>query len=112
MLLVHGWLTSFLVFHRVVDELRMLCSDLVLVSTPGFGTSSLPHVSWSATDTSRLLVAAMTTLRHDRSVVHGEDWVPVVARTRGQLAPEHVVGVRVSAGLTGFMADGTVEDNA
>ena len=112
LLLVHGWPTSFLMFHRIIDALRLACSDLVLVSIPGFGTSPLPHASWSANDSAQLLLRVMEALGYDRFIVHGQDWGSTIARTMGLLAPDRVSGVHVSAGLHGFMADGTVEDQA
>lgn len=112
LLLVHGWPTSFLMFHRVIDELRSMCSELVVVSMPGFGTSPLPRASWSALDSSRLLLKMMEILGFDRYAVHGEDWGSAVARTMGILAPDRIAGVHVSAGLHGFIADGSVDDQA
>ncbi|WP_052460894.1 epoxide hydrolase [Microbacterium gorillae] len=112
LLLVHGWPTSFLMFHRVIGGLRAVCSELVLVSMPGFGTSPLPRASWSALDSSKLLLKMMEALEFDLFAVHGEDWGSVVARAMGTLAPDRVAGVHVSAGLHGFLADGTDEDQA
>lgn len=112
LLLLHGWPTSFLMFHRVIDELRETCSELVLVSMPGFGASSLPRASWSALDTSTLLLKMMGALGFGRFAVHGEDWGSTVARDMGALDPDRIAGVHVSAGLHGFMADGTVQDQA
>ncbi|GMA25612.1 hypothetical protein GCM10025864_33710 [Luteimicrobium album] len=50
LLLLHGWPTSFLLFHRVIGELRKACSELVLVSMPGFGASRYrerPGLRWT-----------------------------------------------------------------
>lgn len=105
-LLLHGWPTSFLAFHRVIEPLQALASEVVLASLPGFGTSRLPLGPWSAVDTARLLVDAMAAMGHDRFIVHGQDWGSVVARAVGAIAPDRVIGVHVSAGLKGFMAEG------
>lgn len=112
LLLVHGWPTSFLMFHRVIEALRPACSEVALISMPGFGTSPLPQSAWSAADSARLLLEVMEVLGLDRYAVHGEDWGSTVVRTMGTLAPDRVAGVHVSAGLHGFIADGTVEDQA
>lgn len=103
-LLLHGWPTSFLAFHRVIDPLRELASEVVLASLPGVGPSNLPSAEWSIADTARLLIDAMSALGHDHFIVHGQDWGSVIARTAGVIDPEHVLGVHVSAGLRGFMA--------
>ncbi|WP_169732014.1 alpha/beta fold hydrolase [Glycomyces arizonensis] len=103
-LLLHGWPTSFLAFHRLVPLLRRACSEVVLASLPGFGTSPLDGEAWTVADTAALLTEAMGLLGHDRFVVHGEDWGSLVAREMGRAAPDQVRGVHVSAGLAGFMA--------
>lgn len=111
-LLLHGWPTSFLAFHRVIEPLREIGSELVLATLPGFGTSPLPSPRWSVTDSADLLVRVMKQLGHGRFVVHGQDWGSVVAREIGVLAPDRVIGLHVSAGLQGFMADGSTTDSA
>ncbi|WP_343281982.1 alpha/beta fold hydrolase [Micrococcus sp. 2A] len=105
MLLLHGWPTSFLAFHRVIEPLQALASEIVLASLPGFGTSTLPPGSWSITDSARLLAEAMWAMGHDRFLVHGQDWGSVVARAIAAVEPGRVIGVHVSAGLRGFMAE-------
>ncbi|MER7004881.1 alpha/beta fold hydrolase [Dactylosporangium sp. NPDC000555] len=111
-LLLHGWPTSFLAFHRVIEPLRAIGSELVLASLPGFGTTPLPSQNWSVTDSAALLASAMERLGHDRFVVHGQDWGSVLAREIGAYAPDRVIAVHVSAGLRGVMADGTTTDSA
>lgn len=106
-LLLHGWPTSFLAFHRVIDPLRELASELAIATLPGFGTSPIPSGGCSVGDMADLLLAAMSQLGHNRFVVHGQDWGSVVAREIGARAPDRVIGVHVSAGLRGFMADGS-----
>ncbi|GMA25613.1 hypothetical protein GCM10025864_33720 [Luteimicrobium album] len=54
----------------------------------------------------------MEALGFSRFAVHGEDWGSTVARDMGALDPDRIAGVHVSAGLHGFIADGTVEDKA
>jgi pimeloyl-ACP methyl ester carboxylesterase len=85
---------------------------VVLASLPGFGPSPLPSEAWTVTDSAGLLVDAMGRLGHGRFVVHGQDWGSVIVRAMGALAPDRVLGVHVSAGLRGFMADGSTEDPA
>lgn len=111
-LLLHGWPTSFLAFHRVIGPLRALGSEVVLASLPGFGASGLPSSSWSVADSARLLVDAMAALSHDRFIVHGQDWGSVVARAVGAIDPGRVLGVHVSAGLRGFLAEGADHEPA
>jgi len=112
MLLLHGWPTSFLAFHRVVEPLQALASEIVVASLPGFGTSTLPPGAWSITDSARLLADAMSAMGHDRFLVHGQDWGSLVARAIGTVEPERVIGVHVSAGLRGFMAENADDEPA
>ena len=107
-ILLHGWPTSFLAFHRVIDRLLEFASELVLATLPGFGSSSLPSPGPSIEVVADLLLAAMSKLGHHRFVVHGQDWGSVVAREVGVHAPDRVLGVHFSAALRGFMADGHV----
>ncbi|AKU95736.1 Epoxide hydrolase [Labilithrix luteola] len=111
-LLLHGWPTSFLAFHRVIEPLRAVASEVVLASLPGFGTSPLPSGPWSIADSARLLAEAMSAMGHRSFIVHGQDWGSVVARAMGALEPDRVLGVHVSAGLRGFMADGSAAEPA
>ncbi|MER6971715.1 alpha/beta fold hydrolase [Nocardioides sp. NPDC000445] len=111
-LLLHGWPTSFLAFHQVIGPLRALVSEVVLASLPGFGTSQVPLGAWSVADSARLLADAMAAMGHDRFIVHGQDWGSVVARAAGAIAPDRVIGVHVSAGLKGFMAEGSSDESA
>jgi pimeloyl-ACP methyl ester carboxylesterase len=111
-LLLHGWPTSFLAFHRVIEPLRALTSEIVVASLPGFGTSALPPGAWSMTDSARLLTDAMSAIGHDRFLVHGQDWGSVIARAIGAIEPERVIGVHVSAGLRGFMAESQDDEPA
>lgn len=105
-LLLHGWPTSFLAFHRVVEPLLEVASEVVLATLPGFGSSPAPERGLSVDVMAELLLDAMSRLGHERFLVHGQDWGSVVAREVGVRAPDRVVGVHVSAGLRGFMADG------
>jgi epoxide hydrolase len=105
LLLLHGWPTSFLAFHRVIEPLRAVGSEVVLASLPGFGPSALQRPDWSVKDTAALLTAVMVGLGHDRFVVHGQDWGSVLAREIGAHAPDRVVAVHVSAGLRGFIGE-------
>lgn len=111
-LLLHGWPTSFLAFHRVVEPLQVLASEVVVASLPGFGASALPPGAWSITDSARLLADAMSAMGHDRFIVHGQDWGSVIARAIGASEPGRVIGVHVSAGLRGFMAENPNDEPA
>lgn len=111
-LLLHGWPTSFLAFHRVIEPLQTLASEVVVATLPGFGTSVLPPGAWSVTDSARLLADAMSAMGHDRFIVHGQDWGSVVARAIGVVEPGRVIGVHVSAGLRGFMAENADDEPA
>jgi len=111
-LLLHGWPTSFLAFHRVIEPLQTLASEIVLASLPGFGTSTQPPGAWSIADSARLLVDAMSVMGHHRFLVHGQDWGSVVARAIGAVEPDRVIGVHVSAGLRGFMAESQADEPA
>lgn len=112
LLLLHGWPTSFLAFHRVIEPLREVASDLVIATLPGFGSSPLPSPGPSIPVMADLLLGAMSKLGHHRFVVHGQDWGSVVAREFGIHAADRVRGVHVSAGLDGFIADGHAPDPA
>lgn len=111
-LLLHGWPTSFLAFHRVINPLLELASELVLATIPGFGASPLPAAGLSIDCVADLLLGAMASLGHHRFVIHGQDWGSVIARETGVRAPDRVLGVHVSAGLRGFLADGQAQDHA
>lgn len=111
-LLLHGWPTSFLAFHRVIEPLRGAASEVVLASLPGFGPSALPPAGWSIAESARMLTDAMSVMGHDRFIVHGQDWGSVVARAVGAIEPDRVLGVHVSAGLRGFMADSSNDEPA
>jgi pimeloyl-ACP methyl ester carboxylesterase len=111
-LLLHGWPTSFLAFHRVIDPLLELASELVLVTIPGFGRSPLPPAGPSVGPAAELILGVMERLGHSSFVVHGQDWGSVIAREIGVRAPDRVRGVHVSAGLRGFLADGRTPDQA
>lgn len=106
--LLHGWPTSHLLFHRVIPLLVARDVGAVVIDLPGHGVSA------ALTDaTIRGLSAAVLTrldqAGHGPVVVHGQDWGSVVAAECGRLAPERVLGIHVSAGLAGFMG-GLPED--
>ncbi|MGL4340055.1 MAG: alpha/beta fold hydrolase [Rhodoglobus sp.] len=111
-LLLHGWPTSFLAFHRVIEPLRRVASEVVLASLPGFGPSTLPLAKWSIANSAHLLAAGMSILGHSRFIVHGQDWGSVVARALGTMEPDRVLGIHVSAGLRGFMAENNDDGSA
>jgi pimeloyl-ACP methyl ester carboxylesterase len=102
--LLHGWPTSFLAFHQLVNAVESTFSHCVLVSLPGFGTSALlTPENADATSMARTVLSAVRALGHDQFVVHGEDWGSIVAREMGRLDPQRVIGVHVSAALGPFL---------
>ena len=105
-LLIHGWPTSFLAFHRAIGPVRQMASEVVLAILPGFGTAPAPKDGMAIAAIAGVLADAMMLLGHSRFIVHGQDWGSVVARQIAVSFPDRVVGVHVSAGLQGFMADG------
>ncbi len=105
-LLIHGWPTSFLAFHRAIGPMRERASEVVLAILPGFGTAPAPRNGMKIAAIARVLADAMLLLGHSRFIVHGQDWGSVIARQMAVDFPSHVVGVHVSAGLQGFMAEG------
>lgn len=106
LLLLHGWPTSFLAFHRVVDRLRDLASEVILALLPGFGAPTPLSGGMTVPSISAVLADAMGAIGHERFVVHGQDWGSAIARTLARDFRARVIGVHVSAGLAGFIADG------
>ena len=106
LLLLHGWPTSFLAFHRVVDRLQEVASDVVLAVLPGFGAPAPRTGRMGVGSIAAVLAEAMSAVGIQRFVVHGQDWGSVIARTLARDFPQRVIGIHVSAGLTGFLADG------
>lgn len=105
LLLLHGWPTSFLAFHRVVEPLQDVASEVVLAILPGFGAPEPMTSNMAASSIAALLADAMPVLGHHRFVVHGQDWGSAIARRMAVDSPQRVAGVHVSAGLAGFMAE-------
>lgn len=105
MLLLHGWPTSFLAFHKVVEPLQNQASEVILGVLPGFGVGETSAGGLAISSIASAFAEAMTTIGHDEFVVHGQDWGSVVARQMAAQHPERVLGVHVSAGLRGFIAD-------
>ncbi|MEV6140116.1 alpha/beta fold hydrolase [Nocardia sp. NPDC051990] len=105
LLLLHGWPTSFLAFHRVIEPLQQVASEVVLALLPGFGAPMPRDGGMGVSTIAAMLTEAMLGVEHERFIVHGEDWGSVIARRMAGAFPEHVAGFHVSAGLGGFIAD-------
>lgn len=108
LVLLHGWPSSFLSFHKVIDSLAHGSTGpwfhVVAVSLPGFGGSMpLSRSNWSVGDSADAVAHLMVELGYSRFYVHGEDWGSVVAAEIGRRSPEQVRAIHVSAGLAGFM---------
>lgn len=104
LVLLHGWPTSYLAFHRVLDPLVSEASELILVSLPGFGGSvPLSRSEWTVRDTVLALVEVLGNQAIGQFVIHGEDWGSQVAREMALIVPDWLLGVHVSAGLNGFL---------
>lgn len=105
-LLIHGWPTSFLAFHRIVGPMTRVASEIVLAILPGFGAAPAPREGMTIAAIAGVFADAMKWLGHSRFIVHGQDGGSVIARQMTVDFADHVCGVHVSAGLQGFMADG------
>lgn len=108
LVLLHGWPSSFLSFHEVIDSLAYGSTapwfHIVAVSLPGFGGSMpLSRRNWTVEDSADAVAHLMVELGYNRFYVHGEDWGSVVAAEIGRRSPEQVRAIHVSAGLSGFM---------
>ncbi|MGO0578186.1 alpha/beta fold hydrolase [Ornithinimicrobium panacihumi] len=100
--LLHGWPTSHLLFHRLVPRLVSQELTVVVLDLPGHGVSSaLPSSQVGAM--ARAVLDQVVTAATGPLLIHGQDWGSVVAAECGRLAPGAVAGVHVSAGLIGFM---------
>lgn len=111
LVMLHGWPTSSLAFHRVIEPLTTICSDLILVTLPGFSESRPTETTHNYHESAELILKALTELGVSKFVVHGQDWGSVVAREIGVRAPTRALGVHVSAGLRGFIAHDQINDN-
>ncbi|MEV0680130.1 epoxide hydrolase family protein [Actinosynnema sp. NPDC050436] len=110
LVLVHGWPGGVVDFLDVIGPLtdpRSHGADpgeafhLVIPSLPGFGFSTpLTGPGMNAARMAGLLVRLMSELGYDRYGVHGYDTGSWVAPEMGKQAPEHVIGVHVSAMIT------------
>ena len=106
LMLLHGWPTSLLAFHRVIEPLLDLASDVVLAILPGFGAPKPRTGDMSVPSIAALLAEAMLTFGNQRFIVHGQDWGSAIAREMAIQFPDRLAGVHVSAGIAGFMAEG------
>ncbi|MEN2742717.1 epoxide hydrolase family protein [Microbacterium sp. X-17] len=94
-LLLHGWLSSFLEFERIAPLLA-LDRPVLTASLPGHGLSTRPARLWTTRDTAGALVEALTVLGYPSVIAHGTDFGSAVATWMALDAPEHVRGLHLS----------------
>jgi epoxide hydrolase len=97
LLLLHGWADSFVRYRHVIAPLTQGDPGfhVVVPSLPGFDFSDQPDGDLDAVAIAGQLLALMTTLGHDRFVLHGGDWGSVVGQEVARLAPERVIGMHL-----------------
>ena len=107
LLLLHGWPSSFVEMHRILDPLvdpvryggrPEDAFDVVVGSLPGHGFSSAPgdprFGADEAADCFRDLMVEV--LGHERFAVHGGDRGAFVATSLGHRHPDHVIALHQS----------------
>jgi pimeloyl-ACP methyl ester carboxylesterase len=109
LILTHGWPNSFAEFARLIEPLSR-DFHVVVPSVPGFGFSAPPReTGWTARRVAGLWVELMRRLGYDRYGTQGGDFGAYVAPEIAKLAPDHVAGVYIIAGL-GFPTEADVPD--
>jgi pimeloyl-ACP methyl ester carboxylesterase len=107
LLLLHGWPSSFVEMHRLVEPLTRPelhggsaadAFDVVVASLPGHGFSSAPRdPRYGADDAADCLRDLMVeVLGYERFGVHGGDRGAFVATGMAHRYPEHVAGIHLS----------------
>ncbi|MFD1543567.1 epoxide hydrolase family protein [Nonomuraea guangzhouensis] len=104
LILTHGWPNSFVEFAELIDRLtdprNGQTFHVVVPSVPGFGFSAPPRgTGWTATRVARIWAELMGRLGYERYGTQGGDFGAYVAPEVAKVAPDHVVGVYVIAGL-------------
>ncbi|GAA2354301.1 epoxide hydrolase [Streptomyces cuspidosporus] len=119
LILTHGWPNSFVEFAELIGRLsdpRSHGGDpsqafhVVVPSVPGFGFSAPPReTGWNVARVARLWARLMDRLGYDRYGTQGGDLGAYVAPEVARAAPDHVVGVYITAGL-GIPTEGDVPE--
>ncbi|MBK7952311.1 MAG: epoxide hydrolase [Deltaproteobacteria bacterium] len=110
LLLLHGWPSSYVEMHRLVEPLTRPAAngapsapafDVVVASIPGHGFSGAPRdPRFGADEAADLLCTLMVdVLGYDRFGVHGGDRGAFVAAGLGHRHPAHVEGLHLSLPL-------------
>lgn len=110
LLLLHGWPSSYVEMHRLVDPLAHPTThgasaapafDVVVASIPGHGFSGAPRdPRFGADEAADLLCELMVgVLGYERFGVHGGDRGAFVAAGLGHRHPAHVAGIHLSLPL-------------
>ena len=109
LILTHGWPNSFVEFTELIGRLTdpprhgddpVQAFHVVVPSVPGFGFSAPPRgTGWTATRVARIWAELMGRLGYERYGTQGGDFGAYVAPEVAKVAPDHVVGVYVIAGL-------------
>jgi pimeloyl-ACP methyl ester carboxylesterase len=99
-ILTHGWPNSFVEFAELIPPLAAAGFDVVVPSVPGFAFSAAPReTGFSTRRVAELWAELMSRLGYDRFGTQGGDLGAYVAPEVAKVAPEHVAGVYIIAGL-------------
>lgn len=122
LLLLHGWPSTFVEFHRVIRELAdpadpaQPAFHVVAPSLPGYGFSGpIRERGWGAHRMARAFAELMHRLDYDDYLAHGGDNGYHIAAAIGRVDPEHVAGLHLNlggVGLTGAHRDEAPGDAA
>jgi pimeloyl-ACP methyl ester carboxylesterase len=105
LVLTHGWPGSFVEFLDVVEPLTNPADpadafDVVVPSLPGYGFSDRPSsAGWGVQRIAMAWDELMRVLGYHRYGAQGGDWGSIVTDTLGQLFPERVVGIHLTAAV-------------
>lgn len=105
LLLGHGWPSTCFEFDRVVERLtsgseHAPAFHVVCPSLPGYAFSGRPTgPGWGPARTADAWVSLMSTLGHERFVVHGGDWGASVATEMALRHPDRLLGLHLSMPL-------------
>ena len=122
LVLLHGWPSTFVEFHRVIDALAepedpaAPAFHVIAPSLPGYGFSGpVREAGWGATRIARAVLELVGRLGYDRCTTHGGDNGYQIAAAMGRLAPDRVRGVHLNlggVGLAGLHRDEPPADDA
>ncbi|RJL24233.1 epoxide hydrolase family protein [Bailinhaonella thermotolerans] len=112
LIMTHSWPNSIAEFMKVIGPLTdprahgldpSRAFHVVAPSLPGFGFSRFPEPAderpWSIERVARAWAELMSRLGYDRYGAHGNDAGAVVTPRLAAIAPEHVIGAHITAGL-------------